>query len=130
MGKKKKGSLGSGMIKARFRGRDPREKKDNILHTTTLNDGYDWTKMGSCTEQRDLDDFLSTAQLAGTDFTAERLHVSFVEGVKNEGATTDKRKREIAAAKKDHGHQLRVPRRPAWTRDMSKEELQQNETDR
>jgi len=40
-GKKKKGALGSGLIKQRFRGRDPRAKKDGILHTTTLNDGYE-----------------------------------------------------------------------------------------
>jgi len=35
-----------------------------------LDDGASWTKLQSITQQRDLDEFLSTAQLAGTQFTA------------------------------------------------------------
>ena len=33
-----------------------------------------WVKMRSITEQAALDDFLSTAELAGTDFTAEKIN--------------------------------------------------------
>ena len=33
-------------------------------HTTELDDGIDWSKMGSFTAQGDLDDFLTTAELA------------------------------------------------------------------
>ena len=42
------------------------------LHTSDLNDGYDWGRLNlqSVTEQSNLDDFLTTAQLAGTEFTA------------------------------------------------------------
>jgi len=42
------------------------------LHTTELDDGYDWNRLNlkSVTEQNTLDEFLSTAQLAGTEFIA------------------------------------------------------------
>lgn len=42
------------------------------LHTSELNDGYDWGRLNlqSVTEQSSLDDFLATAELAGTEFTA------------------------------------------------------------
>jgi large subunit GTPase 1 len=39
-------------------------------HTTDVNEGPKWVKMQSITQENDLDAFLSTAALAGTDFTA------------------------------------------------------------
>lgn len=40
------------------------------LHVAELNDGYDWGRLNlrSVTEQSSFDEFLSTAQLAGTEF--------------------------------------------------------------
>ena len=42
------------------------------LHTTDLDDGYDWNKINlkSVTEENTLDEFLATAEMAGTEFTA------------------------------------------------------------
>ena len=42
------------------------------LHTSELQDGYDWGRLNlqSVTEQSNLDDFLATAEMAGTEFTA------------------------------------------------------------
>lgn len=41
-----------------------------------MKDGYDWsTNMTSITEQNNLDEFLATAELAGANFTAEKLNV-------------------------------------------------------
>ena len=42
------------------------------LHTTELQDGYDWGRLNlqSVTEQSNLDEFLATAALAGTEFNA------------------------------------------------------------
>jgi len=47
------------------------------LHTADLDDGYDWGRLNlqSCTEQNQLDDFLATAELAGTEFTAEKMNI-------------------------------------------------------
>lgn len=42
------------------------------LHSSELEDGYDWGRLNlrSVTEESKLDEFLSTAELAGTEFTA------------------------------------------------------------
>ena len=42
------------------------------LHTSELDDGYDWNRLNlrSVTEESQLDEFLRTAELAGTEFTA------------------------------------------------------------
>ena len=46
------------------------------LHTTDVDDGLDWNRINlkSVTEENTLDEFLSTAELAGTEFSAGRLH--------------------------------------------------------
>lgn len=48
------------------------------LHTSELNDGYDWGRLNlqSVTEQSSLDDFLATAELAGTEFAAGKLFIA------------------------------------------------------
>ena len=45
------------------------------LHTSELNDGFDWNRINfaSVTEESSLEEFLATAELAGTEFTAGRL---------------------------------------------------------
>lgn len=47
------------------------------LHTTDLNDGYEWGRLNlqSITEQSNLDDFLATAELAGTEFSAGNQYI-------------------------------------------------------
>ena len=42
------------------------------LHTSELDDGYEWSRLNltSVTEENSLDEFLRTAELAGTEFTA------------------------------------------------------------
>jgi hypothetical protein len=56
------------------------------VHSSELDDGYDWGRLGgvSVTEQGALEDFLATAELAGTEFTAERLNVQIVTETQNE----------------------------------------------
>lgn len=48
------------------------------LHTSELNDGYDWGRLNlqSVTEQSSMDDFLATAELAGTEFVAGKLYLT------------------------------------------------------
>ena len=47
------------------------------LHTTDLDDGYEWGRLNlqSVTERSALNDFLATAELAGTEFTAGVYHI-------------------------------------------------------
>ena len=45
------------------------------LHSSEVDDGYEWGRLNlqSVTEESRLDEFLSTAELAGTEFTAGRV---------------------------------------------------------
>ena len=152
---KKKGGLGASLLKTRFKGRDsrlaprtvqtdapprraraalqphPAPSQGATAHTTDLDDGHEWSKLGSCTEQvggaatrthrtlvpqpmpvlcgrrqsltrgqGNLEDFLSTAELAGTDFTAERLNARLLDAPTNEALQTESRNREMRVAQK------------------------------
>eukprot|EP00038_Savillea_parva_P031330 m.85154 g.85154 ORF g.85154 m.85154 type:complete len:638 (-) comp9621_c1_seq1:109-2022(-) len=125
--KKKGGDLGKALVRSRFQGRDPR-KEYSGHHSTDLDDGYDWAKMGSITQQGDLDEFLSTAEMAGTDFTAEKLNVQLIL-TDHSAEKKERERRATAAAHSANRHRLRIPRRPPWTRKTTAEELHAAEKD-
>jgi len=97
------------------------------FHTTELDDGTDYARMGSQTEMGNLDDFLTTAELSNRDFTAERMNVSIVTAVENEAIISEKREQAMVQVQKDNQHKLRIPRRPHWEKGMDKDALQQAE---
>ncbi|KAJ8939176.1 hypothetical protein NQ318_017073 [Aromia moschata] len=117
MGKKKKSggyqSLGRSIIKDRFgssRGR--KMVSDNsMLHTTEIQDGFDWGRLNlqSVTEESSFQEFLSIAELAGTEFQAEKLNIKFVNPRSN------------------YKNVLKIPRRPPWSSDTTPDELDRNE---
>ncbi|XP_060078328.1 large subunit GTPase 1 homolog [Ylistrum balloti] len=135
MGKKKQaGNLGKSLISDRFgkrktvsRGTD----RENFLHTSELQDGYDWGRLNlqSVTEQSNLEDFLSTAELAGTEFTAEKLNITFVDKNKHSGLLTTEQQLEVDELQQKHRNVLKIPRRPAWNSTTTPEELDRQEKD-
>lgn len=88
-----------------------------------------WVKMRSVTEQPALDEFLSTAELAGTDFTAEKLNnVKVIH--------TDQRNPYLLSAAEERSafrkqaankNRLTVPRRPHWDETTTPQELDKKE---
>lgn len=98
-----------------------------MAHTTDLDDGLDWAKMGSVTHQGDLDDFLTTAQLAGTEFAAVRLNARVVEDEQSELQRKNAAQAEKVAAHVANAHRLTIPRRPPWDETTTAEELQARE---
>ena len=88
-----------------------------------------WVKMRSVTEQPALDEFLSTAELAGTDFTAEKLNnVKVIH--------TDQRNPYLLSAAEERSafrkqaankNRLTVPRRPHWDGTTTPQELDKKE---
>lgn len=117
------------LIKDRFSHRKQRATGDTFLHTTELNDGYDWGRLNlqSVTEQSNLDDFLATAELAGTEFTAEKLNLKFVDPNKNSGMLSETEQANVDCLQEQHKNLLRIPRRPKWDRTTSAEELDNKE---
>lgn len=116
MGKKNKLDLGRTLIKDRFGKRGGRKNGNSMLHTTELNDGYDWGRLNlqSVTEESSFQDFLSTAQLAGTEFQAEKLNYMFVNPSVGTGVLSPQEKLEIDKIHEEFKDVIKIPRRPKW----------------
>ncbi|KAK5677332.1 hypothetical protein LTS10_009902 [Elasticomyces elasticus] len=89
----------------------------------------DWVKMRSVTEQGALDEFLSTAELAGTDFTAEKLNnVRIIHtDQKNPYLLSKDEERKVLGRQREKRGRLTVPRRPKWDKDTTARELDEAE---
>jgi len=134
MGKKKERAVGCVLIndhRKTHKRRDP--KKDSWLHTTEMDElpypGYDakLDKLKSCTEQSNLMEFLSTAELAGQDFTSERNAALQVIDPKTTGILSRdllEKRRKVQEEKKEF---LRIPRRPPWDSTTTPDELELSE---
>jgi large subunit GTPase 1 len=88
-----------------------------------------WVKMRSVTEQGDLDEFLETAELAGTDFTAEKMNnVKIIhKDQKNPYLLSANEERNIVKRQKENRHKLTVPRRPKWDSNTTPQQLDTRE---
>lgn len=99
------------------------------MHTTEVQDGYDWGRLNlqSVTEESSFQEFLRTAEMAGTEFQAEKLNIQFVNPKSTVGILS-KAERELAERKHtDHKDLLKIPRRPKWNKEMAPEDLQTEE---
>jgi len=126
-GKKDASGLGRALINRRAK--EHKRIYEEALHTTELPSG-----LNSVTQENDLDEFLNTAQLAATDFSAERqnirvLNSSSVVAQQNPYLLTEEEEKEVRAKHSDNRTRLRVPRRPAWTRNTEKTDLERRERD-
>lgn len=84
-----------------------------------------WVKMRSITEQAALDEFLSTAELAGTDFTAEKMNnVKIIHAdQKNPYLLSAAEERSAVRKQQKNKARLTVPRRPKWNEKTTPQEL-------
>jgi large subunit GTPase 1 len=87
--------------------------------------------MRSVTEQGALEDFLSTAELAGTDFTAEKTNnVKIIhKDQKNPYLLSATEERNVKRKHKENRDRLTVPRRPKWDATTTPQELDTMERD-
>ncbi|KAJ1917520.1 hypothetical protein H4219_003153 [Mycoemilia scoparia] len=124
-----KGNLGRAIIKKRFQGRDP-DDYTATLHSTELPDGPSWTRLQSITQQGDLEEFLHTAELAGTEFTAERGNIKIISTQDaNPFLLTPEEEKLTLQKHKLNEEKLKIPRRPDWDETMAAEELHKRERD-
>ncbi|KKY33083.1 putative ribosome biosis gtpase [Diaporthe ampelina] len=128
--------LGNALMHDRFgkgKGKDRRKGTGvtRINHATgeeyITNDREEasWVKMRSVTEQGALDEFLATAELAGTDFTAEKMNnVKIIHTDQKNPYLLSSAEERIASKKhKENKDKLTVPRRPQWDASTTPEEL-------
>lgn len=85
--------------------------------------------MRSITEQAALDEFLSTAELAGTDFTAEKMNnVKIIhKDQKNPYLLSAAEERAVVRKHNANRKNLTVPRRPMWDEHTTPKELDERE---
>ncbi|KAL1968974.1 hypothetical protein VTN77DRAFT_808 [Rasamsonia byssochlamydoides] len=84
-----------------------------------------WVKMRSITEQAALDEFLSTAELADTDFTAEKINnVKIIHtDQKNPYLLSAAEERSAVRKQLKNKERLTIPRRPKWNEKTTPQEL-------
>ncbi|CEJ81001.1 hypothetical protein VHEMI01156 [[Torrubiella] hemipterigena] len=135
---KKSVGLGNTLMNDRFgkgKGQDRKKAVTRTHHETgeqyLINEKQDaaWVKMRSVTEQGALDEFLSTAELAGTDFTAEKMNnVKIIHtDQKNPYLLSFQEEQAIIGKHKMHKDRLAVPRRPKWDATTTAEQLDMRE---
>ncbi|EXJ62610.1 hypothetical protein A1O7_03048 [Cladophialophora yegresii CBS 114405] len=88
-----------------------------------------WVKMRSVTEQGALDEFLSTAELAGTDFTAEKMNnVKIIHSdQRNPYLLSAGEERGVRRKHAQNKGRLTVPRRPKWDEATTPQQLDEQE---
>jgi large subunit GTPase 1 len=108
-----------------------RKYTNKLQYVTNERKEASWVKMRSVTEQAALDEFLSTAELAGTDFTAEKMNnVKIIHtDQKNPYLLSAAEERAAVGKQKAHRNRLTVPRRPKWDSTTTPEQLDRMERD-
>ncbi|NWR07396.1 LSG1 GTPase, partial [Paradoxornis webbianus] len=84
-------------------------------------------ELRSAPEQSPLEEFLATAELAGTRFVAERLNAQIVSAQSCTGLLTAQEAQRVRQLHQENQEFLRIPRRPRWDRTTSAEDLKQAE---
>ena len=78
-----------------------------------MQDYYDWGRLNltSVTEESSFQEFLSIAELAGSEFQAEKLNIKFINPRSNVGLLTDEQKQEALRKFKENEGIVKIPRR-------------------
>ncbi|KAF9229092.1 P-loop containing nucleoside triphosphate hydrolase protein [Gyrodon lividus] len=120
--------LGRAIINRKVK--DAREMQESGLYTNEVDST---TRLKSVTQERDLDEFLNTAQLAGTEFTAERRNIKIIHtpagSTQNPYLLTDAEEQSTLRKHQANKQRLQVPRRPPWTKSITTVQLDRQEKD-
>ena len=129
MGKKSGAVLGKNLARAQQRTKkvNRADKQEGYLHTTDLQDGYDWGRLNlqSVTEEDSYTDFMNTAELAGREFDAEKWNIKLVDAQTRQvfiDTNTEGELRELT----EEERVMPIPRRPNWV-GLSAEQLREAE---
>ncbi|KAG7099008.1 hypothetical protein E1B28_000892 [Marasmius oreades] len=108
--------------------KDARKFIESGMYTTDLDST---SRLKSVTQERDLDEFFNTAQLAETDFTAGRRNVKIIPQSTNLSQNpyllSEQEEKRTLQKHNENKQRLRVPRRPPWIKSMTTAELERQE---
>ncbi|KAI9805209.1 MAG: hypothetical protein M1825_001045 [Sarcosagium campestre] len=132
--------LGNSLMNDRFgrgKGSDRKKANEGIRRTGLSGESYvvdapreaSWVKMRSVTEQGPLEEFLTTADLADTDFTAQKMNSVKVihPDQRNPYLLSADEERTTARKHTANRDRLTVPRRPQWDTTTTPAELDKRE---
>ncbi|KAH8835699.1 hypothetical protein DL96DRAFT_1666368 [Flagelloscypha sp. PMI_526] len=124
--KENRSGLGRAIINRKVQ--DARRQIETGNYSTDLDST---SKLKSVTQERDLDEFFNTAQLAETDFTAERRNVKIIPQnaapSHNPYLLDEAEEKSTLLKHEENKGKLRVPRRPPWIKKMTTVELDRQE---
>ncbi|KAL8901241.1 MAG: hypothetical protein Q9192_000665 [Flavoplaca navasiana] len=120
---------GKGADRKKVSGGIRRTDQDGQTYVTNAPKEAGWVKMRSVTEQGALDEFLSTAELAGTDFTAEKMNNLKIihTDQKNPYLLSAAEERATLRKQMSKRNRLTVPRRPQWNENTTAQDLDRRE---
>lgn len=122
MGKRGKSNLGNALLRSR---KAPGLSGESKRHTTDIHDENGKLILQSITEQDALSEFISTAELANRDFTAEKMNTTtIVTSAHIPGVLTEEEEHEIKIFQDANKEFLNIPRRPHWDSDTTREQLE------
>lgn len=102
-------------------------RTDSDRYTTDVNPYGSGSTLQSITEQRPLDELLSTAEMSGKDFTTERTAairvVQHATSAPQNAQLSKEESEQLIQQHYDNAGKLTVPRRPKWTKEMTAVEL-------
>lgn len=129
---KNKNTIGLGRTIANVRAKENRVEylPDGEMRFTTDKHEDKWVKLRSVTQENALDEFLNTAELADTDFTADKnnqVTIIKVDSTKNPYLLTNDQEKRISEIQHANENKLTVPRRPAWDESMTRFQLDRQE---
>jgi len=132
MGKKSGPVLGHSLLKANAVAKTKKTKRvaqqEGFLHTTDMQDGYDWGRLNlqSVTEDDTYTDFMNTAELAGREFDAEKWNVKLLDAQTRQVYIDTTEGDDKLKVLSEEEKVLPIPRRPQWT-GLTAEQLKEEE---
>lgn len=106
---------------------------DGEMRFTTDKKEADWVKLRSVTQENALDEFLNTAEMADTDFTAEKHQQVKIIKVGNNSMVPQTgllSPEEVLELRKKHQvfeNKLTIPKRPKWNKSQLRVEIDRQE---
>ncbi|KAJ9126338.1 hypothetical protein QFC24_002071 [Naganishia onofrii] len=113
-----------------------RKAKDARVDRKTLRYTEEAENLRSVTHEKDLDEFLNSAALADADFTADRAMANVkvitttsiaTSRQQNPFLLSSQEQEDVSKRQNRNKDALRVPRRPLWTAETTRDELEKNE---
>lgn len=124
-------SLGKSLLKSKKRSRRLTKNHEGDESNAFMTSGTSSKITQSVTDETSLDEFLSKATLAGTEFTAEHMKGMKVISSETKEVVGVLSSEELARIRRLHAENmalLKIPRRPQWDANMTTKDLNESET--